>query len=179
VLCIRALHYAKLASWFVTGAVSYAAVYCLLFTWMTDVGWLGVVLMLPAMIWSGVFAVGITFEKAMFRKAADTSTGWILTKTFTQIAVVWSIILVLFPWLLTVVEDKLGITRFEFAYQRPIAAAIFVSISTLGLYSAFVMSRIGKGTPLPLDHATRLVIKGPYAYVLTIKLPFSVFLRRL
>jgi protein-S-isoprenylcysteine O-methyltransferase Ste14 len=165
VLCIREPQYAKLAAWFVTGAVSYAALYCLVFTWMTDVGWLGVVLMLPAMIWSGVFAVGITFEKAMFRKAADTSTGWIITKTFTQITVVWSIILVLFPWLLTIVEDKLGITRFEFAYQRPIAAAIFILISSLGVYSAYVMSRIGKGTPLPLDHATRLVIKGPYAYV--------------
>jgi protein-S-isoprenylcysteine O-methyltransferase Ste14 len=27
------------------------------------------------------------------------------------------------------------------------------------------MSRIGKGTPLPLDHATELVVLGPYAYV--------------
>ncbi len=164
-LCFRKHQYVQIAAWFVTGAVSYAAIYCLAFALMTDVGWLGVTFMFPAMIWSGVFAVGMSFEETMFRKAADTSTNWILVKTFTQIIVVWSIILVVFPYLITIVEDNIGIARLDSPYQKPLAAFLFVAISSIGIYAAFTMSRIGKGTPLPLDHAKKLVVRGPYAYV--------------
>ncbi|HVF47084.1 MAG TPA: isoprenylcysteine carboxylmethyltransferase family protein [Pyrinomonadaceae bacterium] len=165
VLCLTDQRLKEIAAWFVTGAVSYATLYSFTFTMTTDSGWLGVVFMGPAMIWSGVFAVGMTFRQDMFRKAAEASTGWILLKTFTQIVVVWSIILVVFPYLITVVEDKLGIERFSFAFQRPIAAILFVAISSVGVLAAYTMSKIGQGTPLPLDHAKKLVIRGPYAYV--------------
>lgn len=164
-LCFRDHEYKRIAAWFVTGAVSYAAVYCLAFAWLTDAGWLGVTMMLPAMIWSGVFAVGLSFEKTMFRPAVETSTNWILFKTFSQIAVVWSVILVVFPYLITIVEDKLGIQRLMFPYQKPLAVVLFVVISSLGVTSAYVMSRVGQGTPLPLDHAKNFVAVGPYAYV--------------
>lgn len=164
-LCYRDHEYSRIASWFVTGAISHASIYCLTFALMTDVGWLGVTLMFPAMIWSGVFAVGLSFEKTMFREAAETSTSWILLKTMTQIVVVWSVILVVFPYLITIVEDKLGIVRVQFPFQRPLAAILFVAISSLGVWGSIVMSRIGKGTPLPLDHAKHLVVLGPYAYV--------------
>ena len=164
-LCSRGHQYAAIVSWFVTGAISYATVYCFAFALMMNSGWLGVTLMFPAMIWSGVFAVGMSFEKAMFRKAANTSTNWILLKTFTQIVVVWSIILVVFPYLITVVEDKIGVWRLQFPFQKPIAIVLFVGISSVGVWSAIVMSRIGQGTPLPLDHAKNFVAVGPYAYV--------------
>ncbi len=165
VLCWRDHEYSRIAAWFVTGAISYAAVYCFAFTLITDVGWLGVTLMFPSMIWSGVFAVGLSFEKTMFREAAETSTNWILVKTLTQIIVIWSVILVVFPYLITIVEDKLGITRLQFPFQRPLAAVVFVAISSLGVWGSIVMSRIGKGTPLPLDHAKHLVVLGPYGFV--------------
>ena len=42
---------------------------------------------------------------------------------------------------------------------------LFVVFSSIGVWSAVVMSRIGKGTPLPLDHASDLVVVGPYKYV--------------
>lgn len=164
-LCYRDHEYSRIASWFVTGTVSYATAYCFAFALMTDVGWLGVTLMFPAMIWSGVFAVGLSFEKTMFREAAETSTNWIVAKTLTQIVVVWSVILVVFPYLITIVEDKLGIMRLQFPFQRPLAAVLFVAISSLGVWGSIVMSRVGKGTPLPLDHAKHLVIGGPYAFV--------------
>lgn len=164
-LCFRRHAYSQIASWFVTGAVSYAAIYCFAFAMITDYGWFGVTLMFPAMIWSGVFAVGMTFKKTMFRKAAETSTNWILVKTFTQIVVVWSIILLVFPYLITIVEDKLGVTRLSFPFQKPISAVLFIFLSSLGIYSSYIMSRIGKGTPLPLDHAKNLVVLGPYARV--------------
>lgn len=153
------------ALWMVTGAVSYAAVYTFSFALITDRGWLGVVLMMPAMIWSGVFATALTVKNEMFRQAAATSTNYVLLKTFTQIVVVWGLILFVFPYLITIVEDKIGIPRLEFAFQRPIAAFLFVAFSSIGVYSAILMSRIGKGTPLPLDHASDLVMLGPYAFV--------------
>ena len=114
-LCFRDDQYKQIVSWFVTGAMSYSATYCFAFAMVTDRGWLGITLMFPAMIWCGVFSVGMTFEKGMFRKAAETSTEWILVKTFTQIVVVWSIILAVFPYLITIVEDKLGIIRIQFS----------------------------------------------------------------
>ena len=164
-LCFRNSEYQRMAAWFVTGAVSYAAVYCFTFALITDAGWLGVTMMFPAMIWSGVFAVGLSFEKTMFRQAAEASTNWILIKTLSQIVVVWSIILVIFPYLITVVEHKLGIEPLHFPYQKLIAVVLFIAISSLGVWGSIVMSRIGKGTPLPLDHAKHLVILGPYAFV--------------
>ncbi|MBK9155833.1 MAG: isoprenylcysteine carboxylmethyltransferase family protein [Chloracidobacterium sp.] len=153
------------ATWLLTGAVSYAMFYTLAFAMMTDRGWLGVVLMMPSMLWTGLFATALTVGNGMFRQARATSTNYVLVKTFAQIVVVWGIILVAIPYLITLIEDRLGVTRLEFAYQRPIAAVIFIAVSSIGVYAAIVMSRIGKGTPLPLDHASELVVAGPYRYV--------------
>ncbi len=164
-LCCRNDQYMRVAAWFVTGAVSYVAVYCLTLAIMTDVGWLGVTLMVPAMIWSGVFAVGLSFEKTMFRMAAEASNRWIILKTFTQIVVVWFIILGIFPYLITIVEDKLGVFRFYFPFQKPLAGLLFIAVSSIGVFSAYIMAKIGQGTPLPLDHAKKLVVLGPYSFV--------------
>lgn len=157
--------YATALMWLVTGALTQATLYTAAYALQTDLGWLGVTLMFPSMLWSGVFATGMTFGGEMFRRSKAASTNYILFKTFSQIAVVWSLILVVFPYLITLLEDKLGITRLQFPFQRPIAIVIFIAVSSIGVMSAIVMSRIGKGTPLPLDHATDLVIAGPYRYV--------------
>lgn len=157
--------YEVAAVWLVAGAVSYASLYTLAFVLFTDRGWLGVVMMIPAMLWSGVFAMALTVGDGMFRQAKATSTHYVLLKTFSQIAIVWTLILVVFPYLITIVEGKLGIPQLEFAYQRPIAAIVFILVSSIGVWSAIVMSRIGNGTPLPLDHAAELVVVGPYRCV--------------
>lgn len=153
------------AMWLLTGAVSYATLYTLAFAMMTDRGWLGVVLMLPAMLWTGVFATALTVKGEMFRQAKISSTNYVMLKTFTQIVVVWSIILIVFPYLITIIEGRLSFPRLEFAYQKPIAVVLFVAFSSVGILAAIVMSRLGKGTPLPLDHASDLVVRGPYAWV--------------
>lgn len=157
--------YAVPILWLVTGAISYAAIYTLSFALRTDLGWWGVALMLPAMLWSGVFSVGVTIGNDMFRKAKPSSTNIILFKTYLQIVVVWSVILLIIPYFLVLLEDKLGIGRFEFSYQVPISVAVFIIVSFPGIRAAHTMSRIGKGTPLPLDHASELVIEGPYSYL--------------
>lgn len=165
-LCYADSKLASAAMWFVAGATSYAALYCLAFALLNDSGWLGVALMFPAMLWSGVFAVALSKSKDfMFRTAAEATTNWILTKTAIQIVVVWTLILFVIPYFVLQLEDKLGIARFTFSGQKMMAAILFVAISLLGLSSANVMSKIGRGTPLPLDAARNLVIAGAYAYV--------------
>ncbi|MBV6495159.1 MAG: isoprenylcysteine carboxylmethyltransferase family protein [Acidobacteria bacterium ACB1] len=153
------------AMWFVTGAISYATIYTLSFAAMTDQGWLGVLLMLPAMLLSGVFATGLSMRMKMFRASSPSTEARYVLKTFLQIVVVWSVVLVVIPYLLSILEAKAGFPSFTFPLQKPISAALFLGFSSVGIYSAIVMSRIGKGTPLPLDHAIKLVVKGPYAWV--------------
>lgn len=164
--CFFNSRFTGVALWFVAGAVAYATFYCLAFAFLTDSGWLGVTLMLPAMLWSGVFATALSaVGENIFREEKTARTDWILTKTIVQIIIVWSIILVVFPSLIIRLEDKLGVERFAFPLQTPLAIALFVGISLLGLASAVTMSKIGKGTPLPLDSARNLVVAGAYAFV--------------
>lgn len=165
-LCRDAHKYRSIAAWFVTGLVTYASVYTFSYAIMTDTGWLGVVFMAPATLWSGVFAIGVSsMGDNMFRASAKAATGWILTKTLTQIVVVWSLILVVFPYLIVWVEKRIGVSQFEFPFQTPLSMFFFVLVSIPGVWSAIVMSKKGKGTPLPMDHATEFVVTGPYAYV--------------
>ncbi|HEY0429563.1 MAG TPA: isoprenylcysteine carboxylmethyltransferase family protein [Pyrinomonadaceae bacterium] len=165
--CFFDSKFAPIALWFVAGAISYAAVYNLSFALITDSGWLGVTLMFPAMIFSGNFAVGLSspVEKLMFRRSVEAKTGWILTKTFVQIIVVWSLILFIFPWLIVRLEAKLGIAQFVFPMQKTLSIILFCAISLLGISGAYTMAKIGRGTPLPMDTASRLVIAGIYSYV--------------
>lgn len=164
--CLRDSRHAPVAAWFVTGAISYAVLYCLAFALLTDAGWLGTALMLPAMIWCGCFSIALSSVRgAVFRLAKESSTNWILSKTFAQIFVVWTLVLGVFPYFILILEDKLGVSRLAFPFQKIIAATFFIAISFIGLSSAVTMSRTGRGTPLPLDAANRLVVSGIYAHV--------------
>jgi protein-S-isoprenylcysteine O-methyltransferase Ste14 len=153
--------------WFVVGTISYATLYCLSFALITDTGWLGVTAMFPAMIWSGNFAIGLTptSKQVMFRRSNEGKTSWILAKTFAQIVVVWSLILIIFPMLIVQIEAKISIPRFLFPFQQILAIIVFPFISFIGLSAAYTMAKIGRGTPLPIDTASKLVVKGIYKYV--------------
>lgn len=155
------------ALWLVGGAVTYASLYCLAFALMTDSGWLGVIFMFPAMIWSGNFAIGLStpIHQQMFRNSNKAKTSWILTKTLTQIVVVWSLILFVFPAFIVYVEAKLGIAQFTFPFQGIISAILFFALSSIGVSGAITMARIGRGTPLPMDSANKLVVSGVYSFV--------------
>ncbi|REJ77570.1 MAG: isoprenylcysteine carboxylmethyltransferase family protein [Acidobacteria bacterium] len=165
-LCFTSHPYKGVAAWFVTGLITYATTYAFAFSLASDVGWLGVVLMAPATLFSGVFAVGVSIlADRMFRPTRDGSGKWMAVKTFSQIVIVWSLILGLFPYLIVGVENKLGIPHLRFPFQTAVSAILFVLASIPGVWSAWVMSMEGKGTPLPLDHASKLVISGPYKYI--------------
>lgn len=158
--------YAYIPALLVAGGFGYAVLYTLGFALITDSGWLGVVLMSPAMIWSGVFALALSpAQELLFRQAEPASTGWILFKTFTQIVIVWTLILLIIPYLITSVEAKLAIPHLSFPFQRLVAAIMFILLSLPGVIGASTMARIGEGTPLPVDSSKKLVVRGVYAYV--------------
>jgi protein-S-isoprenylcysteine O-methyltransferase Ste14 len=157
--------YAEPTMWLVTGAIVFATLYTTAFAMNTGFGWLGVLLMIVAAIWSGVFATGITVGGKMFRLARPSSSAYTTLKTFVQIVVVWSIILVVLPYLITMAEDRIGIVRTAFYGQGFIASILFVIVSIPGVWSAAVLARKGGGTPLPLDQTNHIVTDGPYAHV--------------
>lgn len=165
--CFFNSRFALIAVWFVIGAIAYASLYCLTFAVLSDTGWLGVTLMLPATLWSGVFAVGLSpsFTQFMFRRSEEAKTGWILAKTVLQIIVVWTLILFVFPALILRLETKLGINQFAFPMQKIVSAIVFFAISLIGLAGAYAMAHVGRGTPLPFDTARKLVVSGIYAFV--------------
>ena len=165
--CFFSNKFTVIAVWLVVGAIAYASLYCLSFAVLSDSGWLGVTLMLPATLWSGVFAMALSpnVTELMFRRSEDAKTSWILVKTAMQIIVVWSLILFVFPVLIVRLEAKLGIPQFAFPMQKTISAILFCSISLVGLSGAHAMARIGRGTPLPLDAARKLVVSGIYSFV--------------
>jgi protein-S-isoprenylcysteine O-methyltransferase Ste14 len=165
-LCLRDSRHVPVAAWFVTGAISYASLYLLAFAFYADAGWLGVTLMLPASIWCGCFSIALSPVKTvLFRSAKESSTRWILLKTCTQILIVWTVILGVFPFLIAILQQRLGVPNSRFPLQEIIAAILFLANSVVGIMSALTMSRMGRGTPLPLDAATKLVVSGIYAHV--------------
>jgi len=123
--------------------------------------------MLPAMLWSGVYAMALSpsVVKLMFRRSVSVQTKWIIAKTAAQIIIVWSIILLIFPTLIVQLEAKLGVPHFTFPLQKISAMILFGTISFLGLSGAYTMARIGRGTPLPLDAPQKLVVSGIYSFI--------------
>lgn len=98
-------------------------------------------------------------------KPSNSQNGfWNLLKTFLQTSVFWFVFLWLIPKLIVYVEKSIFKTDFE-AYSL-MGWAAFILFSLLGLWSGYTMSWHGKGTPLPLDCPQKLVIAGPYQYVL-------------
>lgn len=167
VLLAKGSKLATAAMWLTVGGASYATLYCLSYAMLYDSGWLGVVFMSPMMIASGNYAIGATPEigAAMFRRSATTEFRRVFAKTLAQIAVVWTMILVVLPAIIVWIETRVGIPQLVFPMQKPLAAILFVLISSLGVSGSYTMSKLGGGTPLPMDTASKLVIRGVYAYV--------------
>jgi protein-S-isoprenylcysteine O-methyltransferase Ste14 len=99
----------------------------------------------------------------MFRTGKAKNKYWILFKTLFQTAVFWSFFLFLIPQLILTLESAMGWNQFS---SFDILGWLgFFLFGSLGLYSGFIMSWKGIGTPIPFDCANKLVIAGPYKYV--------------
>jgi protein-S-isoprenylcysteine O-methyltransferase Ste14 len=150
----------------VAGAALYATLYCVAGALLTDGGWWSVAAMLPAGLLSSVFAVAVNpVARAYMRAAAPRPAAANLARTGVQIAVFWSVLLVVVPVLLVRLESELGVPRARAGAPVVLGAAAFLGASLLGLWSAWTMAGRGEGTPLPLDSTRRLVMSGPYAHV--------------
>jgi protein-S-isoprenylcysteine O-methyltransferase Ste14 len=91
-------------------------------------------------------------------------------KTAAQIIVMWSVLLAAVPLALARAEGAWGLPRWP--AQPVLGAGLFGAMSLLGLATANVLVRDGRGTPLPLDTARDLVVSGPYRYV---RNPMAIF----
>lgn len=164
--CFRGNSMELVVLWLVCGAISYASLYCLAFALLTNAAWLGVILMLPTMLLSLASTLAVSaLSIKLFRQAGPASIAWNLAKTGIQIVIFWGVLLFLVPYLITRIEERLGLVRFGFPLQQAFASVMFFCFSGLGLWSGVIMSRRGSGTPLPLDSPRCLVVSGPYAYV--------------
>jgi protein-S-isoprenylcysteine O-methyltransferase Ste14 len=88
---------------------------------------------------------------------------WNVTKTVLEILAFWFIFLIALPIGISVIEVQLAIQRFP---GYPVIASILLGLfSLLGIWAALTLAVAGRGTPVPMDEARRLVTTGPYAYV--------------
>jgi protein-S-isoprenylcysteine O-methyltransferase Ste14 len=101
----------------------------------------------------------------MLRIAAQRRPAFNLAKTLVQISVFWGVFLLALPRQLQGLEQGLALPAFHFPGQVPLASILFVALSALGLWSGVTIAWLGSGTPLPLDTARELVVRGPYAHV--------------
>jgi protein-S-isoprenylcysteine O-methyltransferase Ste14 len=105
-----------------------------------------------------------------FRPAADRSRpGGHLASTIGQIVVFWGMFLVVLPAIVAGLERRwavgVDVPPLVATVLGVVGAVVLMLASTLGLSSAFVMSTLGRGTPLPSAMPTRHVIAGPYRWV--------------
>ena len=102
---------------------------------------------------------------ALFREAVDAPAWRNLAKTAVQVVVLWTLALWVVPVAIVRALDAMHVTWLSVT-PLPVAGWVLLSVaSAVGLWSAATMARLGRGTPLPLDHARALVVAGPYAYV--------------
>ncbi len=102
-------------------------------------------------------------ENPIFKPAKSKNGIWNLIKTFIQTGFFWLFFLYLIPLGILELEALFGISRFP--AQTAIGWILFLAFSSLGIYSGYTMSSLGKGTPLPIDCPNELVIEGPYKSV--------------
>lgn len=103
----------------------------------------------------------------MTNEPREPTTLAIAMRTIAQAVVFWSVFLFLAPWLIVRAESATALGRFNFGgdLSRLLGVVLFAAGGTLGIASAACMVRLGRGTPLPLDPARKLVIVGPYRVV--------------
>jgi protein-S-isoprenylcysteine O-methyltransferase Ste14 len=141
----------------------------------TEAGW-GVIAMIGATAGSAVALCLVLLGRLptewavrgpfAFRPAAGApSVATSVRATAQQIVVFWGFFLVVLPLILTALEHRWGLSVPFPAATRPVGVGILVAASALGITSAYVMSTLGSGTPLPSRMPNTLVIAGPYRWV--------------
>lgn len=85
-------------------------------------------------------------------------------KTLMQTAAMWGFFLGVLPILISSVEQYLIGWKLP-AIPAEVCWGGFAFFGAIGIYSGMLFAVYGRGTPLPLDTATRFIILGPYRWV--------------
>ncbi len=155
---------ARWASWLVTGALGYSALWSLgasLVAWTAP---LGPMLMLACAFAQAVVSWTLQPVERWFRVAEPASAFARSMRTVGDAVLFTGAFLGVVPVLLRLFEDTYGLPRFAPVPWLPIAAAI-VALNAFGLVSGLWFVKEGDGTPLPVDTAGELVVSGPYAWI--------------
>lgn len=158
---------ATAAAWFLAGAFYYPSIYCLTVSLKLGGGELGV----AAMFVSGgltlamATVVGPMHAEASGFRPSSGSLVWTGTKALLQIIIFWGTFLFVLPYTIVALQAELAISLFDFPGRFWVGLVLFIVLGSLGLWSALCTLMIGKGTPLPTDCASVLVVTGPYRYV--------------
>lgn len=94
-------------------------------------------------------------------KAASVRVN--LIKTLLQVAFMWGTFLWLLPQAIHWADSRLNLPTFD--CPNWIGWTVFALASCVGLPCGILFALYGDGTPLPLDTANRLVIRGPYRFI--------------
>lgn len=104
-----------------------------------------------------------TVAETLYRPARPATVWWNVTKTLLELVFLWFVFLIALPIGISIIEVELAIQRLP---GQPVLAVPALALFTLlGLWAALALAISGRGTPLPVDEARRLVVRGPYAYV--------------
>ena len=153
-------------TWVLVGGSVYPMLYVCRATYVTHgEGWAASLSMLTMSTGSFFAAWTAGLDNPLFKVAPERSGVGHLFRTCLHTCVFWFISLVLVPWLLVQAEQGLHIPTFTTPFQSWLPWVGFTGFGLLNLTTGYVMSSWGKGTPLPLETASVLVIRGPYRYV--------------
>ena len=152
---VRAYRNATSLEYITLGAFSYAALYCANATVLTNSGYLPTGLMLLGLGYN----LFLCFNQSLFRNAT-TSFSLNVTKTIIQIVCIWTLALIVIPYIILDAFDTIAIPQLGISLLM--GSLVFICCSVLGLISSYFMVRDGSGTPLPLDQTNELVVTGPY-----------------
>ncbi len=112
--------------------------------------------------------------KKYFQPARVNGVAWNIAKTLLQSAVFWALFLAVIPIAIHQLESRAGIPQLRFGAAasesigtKQLASGwiMFALCGSLGLTSGITMAVLGSGTPLPLDTARKLVVRGPFRWV--------------
>ena len=153
-------------TWFLVGGSICPTFYVCRATYITNgEGWAATLCMLLLSAGSFFAAWTAGLDNPLFRVAPERTRSGHIFRTFLHTTVFWFISLVLVPWLLIRAEQALHIPIFSTPFQSWLPWVGFTGFGLLNLTTGYVMSSWGKGTPLPLETARVLVVRGPYRFV--------------
>jgi protein-S-isoprenylcysteine O-methyltransferase Ste14 len=100
-----------------------------------------------------------------FRQSQTDSILLNGVKALIETTIFWSFFLGVIPWGILTLQKQMAIPLFESPAGGIPAIVLFSIVSLMCLHSSAMFVIYGRGTPLPLDEPSRLVIRGLYRYV--------------